>query len=500
MSPEDAYAWLVQDSRQTAHLKALSRLLAWDQRTCLPPKGHAFRHEQRVFLARLIHQRQTDPAIGEHLARVEGSSLAAEPEGEVAVNLREWRRAYERAVRIPEKLLVALTQAASEGESVWEVSRPADDWKSFRPYLSRLVALQREKAAALGFAGEPYDALLEDYEPGETATALATLFQSLRQSLVPLLERLSASLRGPDVSGLRRHFPRQAQENLARTVAVRLGFDFGVGRLDTSAHPFATGLGPTDVRITTRYDEHHFDKAFFGVLHEVGHALYELGLPAEHWGTPRGTAVSLGIHESQSRLWENLVGRSLAFWRHFYPLTQNTFPTLAEVGLKDFYRAVNAVQPGLIRTEADEVTYNLHIMIRFDLERDLVNGRLEVEDLPGSWEEGMQKYLGLTPPDYRRGVMQDVHWAAGLFGYFPTYTLGNLYAAQFFAQAQEELGNLDEQMAGGDFAPLLAWLRNNIHRHGSRFRPRQLVAQVTGQELQAGYFLNYLETKFGGLY
>ncbi len=499
LSPEQAYACLVQHSQETAYLKTLSRLLAWDQRTCLPSQGHNFRHQQRAFLARLIHRRQTDPALGEYLAKVEASPLAATPEGDVAVNLREWRRAWERAVRIPEELAVALTKAASAGESVWEATRPANDWESFRPYLGRTVRLQREKAEALGYAGEPFDALLADFEPGETAATLSPLFSELQRFLLPFLEKIMATPKRPANPLRGRSFPRPAQESLARHVAVRLGFDFEAGRLDVSAHPFATGLGPADVRFTTRYDEHYFGPALFSVLHEIGHALYEQGLPAEHWGTPRGTAVSLGIHESQSRLWENLVGRSLAFWQHFYPLLQKTFPSLPDLGLQDWQLAVNEVQPGLIRTEADEVTYNLHIILRFDLERALVNGRLQVDDLPEAWNEGMRNLLGLTPPDFRHGVMQDVHWAAGLFGYFPTYTLGNLYAAQFFAQAQNEVSGLEELMAAGDFRPLLAWLRQNIHQHGSRFRPRQLVARVTGHELQTRFLLTYLEKKFTAL-
>jgi carboxypeptidase Taq len=287
---------------------------------------------------------------------------------------------------------------------------------------------------------------------------------------------------------------------LARLAAQAIGYDFAGGRLDPTAHPFMEGIGPGDVRITTRFDEHYFCQAFFGVLHETGHALYEQGLPEDHWGTPRGNSVSLGIHESQSRLWENLVGRSLGFWRFFYPRTQETYSVLQDVPLQTFYFAVNEVKPSLIRTEADEVTYNLHILLRFELERALMNGDLEVPDLPGAFNDKMSAYLGLTPPGPGQGVMQDIHWSAGLFGYFPTYSLGNLYAAQFYAGAEAELGPLEAEFARGDFAPLLTWLREKIHSQGHRLWARPLVREVTGEELTPRYLVRYLQGKFGALY
>lgn len=500
MTPHEAYQWLFRHSRETAYYQSLGQLLGWDQRTQLPPKGHPFRHSQFAVLARWIHERETDPRIGEHLARVEGSDLVRDLGGAEAVNVREWRRAYTRLTRIPQDLAVALAQAAAEGETAWEQARPQNDWETFQPYLDRILTLKREEAEALGYAGEPYDALLDDYEPGETAAALEPVFHQLREELVHLLAAIQGSPRCPRTEVLHRHFPRADQERFARQAAERLGFDFASGRLDPTAHPFSAGLGPGDVRITTRYDEHDFAMAFFSTLHETGHALYDLGLPRDHWGTPRGEAISLGIHESQSRLWENLVGRSTGFWRHFYPQAQATFPALVDVDLDTFHQAVNTVRPDLIRTEADEVTYNLHILLRFELERAMLRGDLQVADLPGAWNDKMQAFLGLTPPDYRRGVMQDVHWSGGHLGYFPTYTLGNLYAAQFFARAQRELGDLEEMSACGDFAPLLGWLREKIHSQGSRFWPRALLREVTGEDLQPQYLVRYLWRKFGALY
>jgi carboxypeptidase Taq len=500
MTPEEAYQWLADHSRETALLHSVEQLLAWDQRTCIPPKGHDHRAKELTLLARLIHERETDPRVGEHLGRVEGTPLVADPEGAEAVNIREWRRNFERASRIPQELAVALAQAAAEGQTAWEEARPKNDWPYFQPFLERLVDLSRQEAEALGYTTEPYDALLDGYEVGETAAGLESLFGTLREFLVGLLDAIQGSSFSPDEAVVHRHYPRALQEQFCREAVARIGYDFAAGRLDPTAHPFSTGLGPGDVRITTRYDEHFFNSAFFGTLHEAGHALYNQGLPPEHWGTPRGQDVSLGIHESQSRMWENLVGRSLWFWRHFFPRAQELFPALGDVALEDFHFAVNRVAPSLIRVEADEVTYNLHIIFRFELERRLINGGLEVRDLPEAWNAKIQEYLGLAPPDNRDGVMQDVHWSAGYFGYFPTYTLGNIYAAQFYAKANEEVGSLEERFARGEFAPFLQWLRENIHSQGSRYRPRDLVRRVTGEERDSRFLQEYLAGKFKDLY
>ena len=500
MTPEDAYQWLVQHSRETAYFISMGHVLGWDQRTQIPSKGHAHRHNQFAVLAKWIHARATDTQVGENLVRVEGSALVQDPDTVAAVNVREWRRDYDRATKIPQELAVALAKATAGGETAWEQARPKNDWETFKPYLERVVALKREEAQALGYAAEPYDAHLDGFEPGETAAATAPLLADLKEALIRILEAIRGSSRKPRSEVLRRHFPLDAQERLARLAAQSLGYDFAGGRLDPTAHPFSTGIGPGDVRITTRYNEHVFGQAFFGTLHEAGHALYDQGLPVEHWGTPRGDTVSLGIHESQSRLWENLVGRSQGFWRFFYPRVQETFPIMQDVPLDVFHFAVNEVKPSLIRTEADEVTYNLHILLRFELERALMNAELQVDDLPGAWAEKMQTYLGLTPPDFSQGVMQDIHWSAGLFGYFPTYTLGNLYAAQFFARAEADLGLLEEKFAQGDFTPLLAWLKERIHSQGQRLRARPLVREVTGANLEPGHLVDYLRRKFGDLY
>lgn len=500
MTAQEAYNWLLHHSKETAYLGSFGALAGWDQATYIPRKGHAHRAMMQATLARLLHQRSTDPRIGEMLARVEGSDLVHDPTSVEAVNVREWRRSYDLQTKIPERLAVELAQATSLGQATWEEARPKNHWASFKPILQKIFDLTREAADAIGYQQERYDALLDQYEPGATTRQLEPIFRRVREATVDLLQRIEGSSRKPDPAILRRYYPRAAQEALGKEVIARIGFDLEAGRLDVTAHPFMQGIGPGDVRLTTRYDEHFFNPAFFGTIHEMGHGVYGQGLPSEHYGTPMGTEVSLGIHESQSRTWENLVGRSLGFWRYFFPRAQEHFEALREVRLEDFHFAVNAVKPSLIRIEADEVTYNLHIMIRFELELAILRGDLSLEDAPEAWNAKYREYLGIESAEIKDGLMQDVHWSAGLIGYFPTYSLGNLYGAQFFQQAEKELGNLEEQFARGEFAPLLEWQRRNIHQQGSRYWPRDLVRQVTGEDLNPEHLIRYLNAKFGALY
>lgn len=500
MTPLDGYGKLVAHSKEVAYLAAAIGLLHWDQSTHIPVKGHPHRANQLSALVGILHRMSTDPVIDEWLAVVEGTDLTLDPLAVEAVNIREWRRAYDRSVKIPQRLATELARVASEARSVWERARPKNDWIGFKPYLERLVALKREQAEALGFENEPYDALLDYYEPGETARNLESLFSRLRPSLVDLMERIEASHVRVEPLAEGPVFPIHAQKVFATDVAQQIGYDLDAGRVDESSHPFTQGMGPGDVRITARYSETQFGEGFFAVVHEAGHALYHQGLPVEHWGTPICHPISLGVNESQSRLWENFVARSFPFWRHFYPKLLSVFPALKDVSLESFYRSINEVTPSLIRTEADEVTYNLHVLIRFELEVHLIRGDLEVEDLPGAWNEKMREYLGLIPPNYASGVMQDVHWAGGSIGYFPTYTLGNLYAAQIMERAQKDLGNLFFQFEAGDFEVLLKWLRVNIHSQGSRYLPRQLVREVTGESPNPRYLIDYLERKYSLLY
>ncbi|WP_457636749.1 carboxypeptidase M32 [Oceanithermus sp.] len=500
MKPEDAYAELRRFQIETAYYQSLGALASWDQRTYIPRKGHEHRARQFAALAQLLHRRRTSPRIGEWLDALEGASFLSDETAPEAVNVREWRRAYERSRRVPEELAVALAQAQSEGESAWEELRRLDDWKGFKPYLERLVALTREYAEAVGYETEAYDALLEDYEPGERAARLQEMFAVLGRDSQRLLEAVMGSPFQPPEGVLNRDYPLDAQVRVVREIVGRIGYDLEAGRIDPTTHPFELSVGPGDVRITTRYYPDYLGAALFGGIHEAGHAMYEQGLPAEHWGTPMGEAAGMGVHESQSRLWENAVGRSLGFWEHFYPLLQGSFDSLSGVSLASFHRAVNAVRPSLIRVEADELTYNLHIQVRFELELALFRGQLEVADLPEAWNAKYREYLGIEPKNYKDGVMQDVHWAAGLFGYFPTYTLGNVYAAELYRAASNALGDLEGRFARGQFAPLLNWLRENIHAHGRRYLPRRLIEQVTGREPSAKTLTAYLKEKFGNLY
>lgn len=504
MPPRESYDWLRAHAVETATIGSALALLHWDQSTKMPPAGHAHRTAQVGTLTKLLHERRTDPRVGEALDKARAELLREDPESEFTANVREWQRAYDRAVRIPTELAVATARAAAEGETAWKRARPDSDWQAFLPHLEEIVRLRREEAEAVGYANEPYDALLDEYEPGETAASLEPVLAGLRRELVPLLERILGAPRQPDRTLLTRHYPLGCQRALCREAVAAIGFDFEAGRIDPTAHPFSTRIGPGDVRITTRYNEHAFGEGFFGAIHEAGHALYSQGIPGAHFGTPCGVSVSLGVHESQSRLWENMVARSRGFWRHFLPRAEERFDCLRGVELDAFVLAVNDVRPSLIRVEADEVTYNLHVLLRFGLELALLRGRLEPRDLPGAWDESMRALLGLTPPDLADGVMQDVHWSAGLLGYFPTYTLGNLYAAQLFEAAGRELGGgpqgLDERFAAGDFAPLLGWLREKVHVHGSRFVPRELMRRATGAELGHEAFMRYLTAKYEALY
>jgi carboxypeptidase Taq len=511
VSKADAYPALVAHFRDLTVLQSCSAVLGWDQQTYMPRGGAGFRGEQLALLAKLCHERATDP-------RIEGWLTTAEvaPDSAEAANVREWRHGYDRATKLPARLVEELALATSAAHEAWEEARREDKFETFRPHLEKVLGLKREEAEALspspptptedprsrvgltrGRGERYYDALLDEYEPGTTAAELKTLFAELTSALVPLIRRITD---GPpaDTSCLRREFAVDRQKWFAEGAAEAIGFDFTAGRLDKTAHPFCSAFGPGDCRLTTRYNPRVFNEAFFGVLHEAGHGMYEQGLPAEAFGTPCGTFCSLGLHESQSRLWENQVGRSPEFWRHWFPRLKQAFPgVLTDVTADGFVKAINSVSPSLIRVEADEATYNLHIAIRFELEVALLGGDLSVADLPGAWNDAYEKSLGVRPPSDATGCLQDIHWSFGGFGYFPTYTLGNLLAAQLLGAARAALPDLNTLFATGDYAPLLGWLREHIHRHGRRFRAAELCRRATAQPLSAKPFLDYLSGKFG---
>ena len=500
-STTDAYEQLCQHLRHNALLSATHALLGWDERTLLPIAAGEYRAEQIAYLAGLLHQRQTDPRLGEWLDELIDSPQAADPHSDTGATIRQLRRGYNKQLKLPQSLVEELSRTAVLGQQAWVEARRDDNFHSFQPVLTKIVELKRQQAEAIGYDQCPYDALLDDFEQGEHTANVTRVLAALRQELIPLVSAIADSGNQADPKILRRKFPVEAQESFGKHAAGQIGFDFQRGRLDVTHHPFCTEIGPDDSRITTRYDERYFPTAFFGILHEAGHGMYEQGLRREWYGLPPGQYVSLGIHESQSRLWENLVGRSQDFWTHFFPQAQKTFSTaLNDVSIDAFFFAINSVRPSLIRVEADEATYNLHIIVRFELEQALVNNELSVADLPSAWNDKYEHYLGIRPSTDADGVLQDIHWGAALIGYFPTYSLGNLYASQLFSQAEDEIGPLDQQFARGEFQPLLNWLRTNVHHHGQCYSAAQLVERVTGRPLEHQPLIEHLRTKLGPLY
>jgi carboxypeptidase Taq len=500
-SPESLFEDVCQHVRQTCLLATAGAVLDWDERTKMPSANAEYRAEQTTLLSGLTHQRWTDVAFVAKVAELAAGPLTAEQDSEKAATIRRIKRQVDKKTKLPQSLVEELTRTSVLGQSAWEKARRENKFAHFLPWLTKTFELKRQQADALGYTTCAYDALLDEYEPEEQTTNVARVLADLREKLVPLVSAIATSKRCADVSLLARDFPVDAQEAFGKNAAAAIGFEFDRGRLDVTAHPFCTTLGPHDCRITTRYDKNFFNAAFFGILHEAGHGIYEQGLPPDQFSLPLGEAVSLGIHESQSRLWENLVGRSRPFWRHFYATAQAAFPAaLGGLDADTFYFAVNDVRPSLIRVEADEATYNLHILIRFELEQALLSGDLPPADAPTAWKERYRQYLGIAAETDADGVMQDVHWSSGLVGYFPTYTLGNLYAAQFFVAADRDLGGLHSQFARGEFRPLREWLREKIHRHGQRYTSAELVKRITGQELSSEPLIKHLKMKYGELY
>lgn len=493
----ERYDRLLGALREVALVNSVLAVVDWDEQVMMPPGGAEHRAEQRAWLARTAHARQTAAEFGDTLAEAE-RELAGAPDGsEERAVLRQARRAYDRAVKLPGTLVEELTRTTAHAHHAWVDARKANEPARFAPWLTKIIALKQQQAACLAAPGQgAYDVLVDEFEPGETTAHLNEIFGALRAPLVDLVGRVMSSGRTVPSALLARDFAVDAQEALGREAAKTLGYDFERGRLDVSVHPFSTSLGPGDSRITTRYHANRFSDAFFGVLHETGHALYEQGLPPARFGTPLGEAVSLGVHESQSRFWENLVGRSRSFWRFFYPKAQRAFPgALGDVTEDDFVAAINGIFPSEVRVEADEATYNLHILLRFELEQSLMSGTLKADDVPAAWSDALHGLLGVRPATDDRGCLQDVHWSGGALGYFPTYTLGNLFSAQLFEAAGRDLGDLDAAFARGEFAPLREWLRAHVHQHGQRYLPRELIARATGAPPSVEPLLAHLRRK-----
>lgn len=500
----DSYGRLIDTTRDVSLLHATAGILGWDQETMMPPGGLDYRSRQLAQLARMAHERATDPRIGEWLAACESdSAIRADPRSVQAVNVREIRRAFDRATKLPASLVEEFAAVTSIAQHEWAEARRDSDFRRFQPHLERIVALLRRKAECFGWkkGGEAWDALADEYEPGCTAAEVESVFRPLRERLAGLVAALLGSGKSPPSEFNDFAVPIETQERFSRMVTERLGFDYTRGRLDRSTHPFCGGSHCNDVRMTSRYAERCLNDGLGSSMHESGHGIYEQGLVYEHVGTPMGESVSLGIHESQSRMWENQVGRSRAFWTWAAgELSRSGIDGIARFTLDDLYGAANVVEPGFIRVDADEATYNLHVMIRFEIERAIVRGDLEVAGIPEVWNRLYRDYLGLEVPDDRRGCLQDIHWSMGAMGYFPTYTLGNLYAAQFFEAARKAMPDLEERFARGEFDPLRHWLNEKIHRQGKRFLPKDLCVEVTGQPLSAEPLMRHLEGKLRPLY
>ncbi|MCD6234269.1 MAG: carboxypeptidase M32 [Candidatus Marinimicrobia bacterium] len=490
--------------KEYAKAESVQALVQWDQETYMPEGAGEFRSEQLAWLSALAHEIHTGErfkkALGKLVDLNTGNILNDESDKETSRLLYLIWKDYHYASVLPALFVEEFSRLTSQSQQVWAKARVNNDFKSFQPYLEKIVDMCRKQADYYGYTTTPYDALMEQYEPGMTTETVTALFSELKDGLIVLLDKIKNSGDKPDDHILRESFDTTHQWAFGLEVVQKLGYDMSRGRQDRSAHPFTTGFHPTDVRITTRVFENDMKSAFFSTVHEAGHAMYEQGLPVEHFGTPFGQAASYGIHESQSRLWENMIGKSLSFWNHFYPRLKELFPVLKKTSVDDFYRMINTVEPSLIRVEADEVTYSLHIMLRFEIEKMLINEGLKVTDLPEIWNTKMKEYLGVIPPDDKMGVMQDVHWSMGAVGYFPSYALGNLYAAQFLNQAIKEHPGFWNIIRGGEFSILLNWLRDNIHSRGRRLDPLDLVKSVTGGKLSPKPFLKYLNEKYKVIY
>ena len=482
--------------REVSWLNSTSCALEWDQDTYMPPKALAHRAEQLACLRGRAHRLFTARAVGGLIAECEQHGFA--PDSVEGANVREWRRQFDRATKVPSSFVEKLERLKTLAHESWRAARAQSKFELFQPHLAKIVGMIRQKADYLGYEASPYDALLEEYEPGARAEGIARLFLELRPAIVAMLgPALKHSAGTPDI-GLPGKYPVAAQQSFNRRVAEAIGFDFAAGRIDTTTHPFCATLGPGDCRLTTRYNETDFTVSLYGVLHEAGHGLYEQGLPPEHYGTPAGSAVSLGIHESQSRLWENHVGRSRSFWEHWHPIACEYFPDLKPLTAEQVHAAVNRVRLSFIRVEADQVSYDLHIMLRFDLELKLVTGQLAVADVPAYWNEQFEQMSGLKVTNDADGCLQDVHWSLGGIGYFPTYTLGNLNAAQLMQKARQENPSLNVELGRGQYQTLLSWLRRKVHQEGSRYRPQELMQRVTGEPTGIRPHLEHLHGKLDG--
>lgn len=492
------YSDLLSHLREIDLAGQIGSLLGWDQEVIMPKNGAESRAEHLAWISKTVHEKITDPRIGELI-----TSLEVEDLDEIQrANVRISKKAHQRATCLPSDFVEDFARLRSQAHHTWAEAREKDDFSLFRDDLSKILDMTRRKAEYFGYTDSPYNALLDQYETGLTVGRLDPIFKGLRDSVSPLVRLVSESGVTPDnkwVDGV--NWPKKSQEMLSQKVSESIGFDFNSGRRDSSVHPFCGGPNPFDVRWTTRYDESEPFGSLFGSMHETGHGTYEQGRPESLAYQPAGKACGLGIHESQSRLWENQIGRSLEFCEWVIPLWREFFPgKMDDVTPEMLWRSVNQIQPSFIRTESDEATYNLHIMIRYELEKMMIEGDIEVDQIPDIWNEYYDRYLGISPPNRKLGVLQDIHWCMGAIGYFPTYTLGNLYAAQLLESARNDIVDHDENIRNGMFGPLLDWMRKKIHTRGSILEPAELIEEATGRPPTPEPFVSYLASKVSRLY
>ncbi|MDC7125822.1 MAG: carboxypeptidase M32 [Spirochaetales bacterium] len=490
--------------RELYLLEHAQAVLSWDQETKMPEAANEERSEQLALMEGILHQKLTSPEIGRLLSALGADEDRPEGKGDFSIEdkafVREVFRSYKRAVKLPESLVTELARQTGFAHSSWIKAKNNSDFSIFEKNLEKIIELNREKAEKIGYKEHPYDALLDEYEPWMTTCRVEEVFVPLGKKLSKLTKEI-VKAKQVDTSFLEQAYPVDIQDSFGRTVVSSLGYPFNRGRLDLTEHPFTTTLGSDDVRITTRYEEDLVLSGLFSNIHECGHALYELGMGDAVRGNILSTGVSLGVHESQSRFWENMIGRSFQFWEYFLPAFKKAFPEQTQgVDVDTFYRAVNKVTPSFIRTEADEVTYSLHVILRFEIEKAMLSGDIKVSSLPDEWNKRMKSLLGIVPKNDAEGVLQDVHWSAGLIGYFPTYALGNLYAAQFMSAMKKSLPQMDEIVSKGDFGTILSWLREHIHQYGMVYPAGELCLRATGEDLNPDYFTSYLDKKYSNIY
>lgn len=491
------YQLYQQYLKKVSDIGFAAALLQWDQETYMPAKGAALRAQQLATLAGLAHEHFTDEKLGKLLDELIKDTSLNEKEQK---NIQQSHKDYYKQKKYSTEFVEEMSRSVSETFQAWHQAKSNNDFKSYAPFLDKLLTLKKKECELLGYEQHPYDAMLDQYEPRAKSADLKVLFNDVKANLVEFVKQIAQKPQNADAF-MFAEYDEQKQWDFSLYLLKQMGYDFEAGRQDKSSHPFTTHFNAHDVRVTTRVNKNDLNEIIWSTIHEGGHALYEQGLPISEYGLPSGEYISLGIHESQSRLWENNVGRSLAYWEYNFPKLQEVFPqNLGDKTALDFYKAMNIVKPSFIRTSADELTYHFHILIRFEIEMALFEGNLAVKDLPDFWNAKYKEYLGIDIPNDTKGVLQDVHWSHGSFGYFPTYSLGSFYAAQFMHTASQQISNLEEKIKSGDLLPLLEWLRTNVHQYGKQYMADELCQKISGEKLNFNYFMNYAKKKYSFIY